>query len=242
MQDTVLEFDAFIIDLDGVVTDTAVLHARTWKALLDGFVAEAHPDAEVKPFHTSEDYQQHIRGRSHIDGVRRYLQSRAIALPEGAPGDPEHAHTMHGLAKRKSAMFGKVIAERGVNVFSGSKRFLDHLDASSRPTALVTASRNGGMVLERAGIAHRFDVVVDGLTLERERLEPQPSPAGFHFAAAWLGVGPAWTVIIEATEAGVAAGREGGFGCVVGVLRGNSRAALRAAGADVLVGDLAELL
>lgn len=242
MQDTVLEFDAYIIDLDGVVTDTAVLHARTWKALLDGFVGEAHPDAEVKPFRTSEDYQQHIRGRSHVDGVRRYLQSRAIELPEGTPGDPEHAHTMHGLAKRKSVMFGKAITERGVNVFSGSKRFLDHLDAASRPTALVTASRNGAMVLERAGIAHRFDVVVDGLTLERERLEPQPSPAGFQFAAAWLGVTPAWTVVIEATEAGVAAGREGGFGCVVGVLRGNSRAALRAAGADVLVDDLAELL
>ena len=205
MQVSILDFDAYIIDLDGAVTDTAILHARTWKKLLDGFVNAAHPDAEIKPFSTSEDYQRHIRGRSHVDGVRRYLQSRAITLPEGTPDDPEHAHTMHGLAKRKNAMFCQTITERGVNVFAGSERFLDHLGTSSRPTALVTASRNGEMVLERAGIAHRFDV-------------------------------------IEATEAGVAAGREGGFGCVIGVLRGNSRAALKSAGADILVDDLAELL
>jgi HAD superfamily hydrolase (TIGR01509 family) len=135
-----------------------------------------------------------------------------------------------------------MVEEHGVNVFAGSLQFLDRLRSLPRPTALVTASRKGELVLERSGLGRHFDVVVDGLVLERERLGPQPAPDGFLFATAWMGVEPAWTCVIEATEAGVAAARAGGFGCVVGVLRGNSRAALRAAGADLVVEDLAELL
>jgi beta-phosphoglucomutase-like phosphatase (HAD superfamily) len=242
MLGSVLEFDAYIVDLDGVVTNTAVLHARAWKALFDDFVARNGAGGEVAPFRISEDYALHLRGRSHAEGVRRYLQSRNIELPEGSPADDENAATVHALAKRKSEIFGRLIADHGVHVFTGSLRFLDRLHAATRPTALVTASRNGGLVLERAGIAERFDVVVDGRVFERERLEPQPSPAGFLFAAAWLGVEPAWTVVIEATETGVMAAREGGFGCVVGVRRGSSRAGLKAAGADLVVEDLAELL
>jgi beta-phosphoglucomutase-like phosphatase (HAD superfamily) len=242
MPEPVLDFDAYIVDLDGVVTDTASLHAKAWKQLFDGLIVTQKLFNGNEPFRIGEDYALHVRGRSHIDAIRKFFASRDIVLPDGGPGDPEDAVTVHGLARRKSAIFKAMVEERGINVFAGSSRFLDHLQSLGRPMALVTSSRNGALVLERAGLGNRFDVVVDGQVLERERLAPQPAPEGFLFAAAWLGVEPAWTVVIEATAAGVTAARHGDFGCVVGVLRGNSRAALRAAGADLVVDDLAELL
>lgn len=243
MSGSVLGFDAYIIDLDGVLTDTASQHAKAWKQLFDGLLVDQQQRFNGnEPFRIGEDYAVHVRGRSHADAVRNFLGSRDIVLPEGHPDDPEDSLTIHGLARRKSSLFRALIEERGITVFAGGRRFLDHLQALGRPTALVTASRNGSLVLERTGLAPRFDVVVDGMVLERERLAPQPSPEGFLFAAAWLGIEPAWTAVIEATTAGVAAARQGGFGCVVGVLRGNGRAALRAAGADLVIEDLAELL
>jgi beta-phosphoglucomutase-like phosphatase (HAD superfamily) len=242
MPESFLDFDAYIIDLDGVVTDTASLHARAWKRLFDGLLVNRELFNGNEPFRIGEDYALHVRGLGHHDAIRKFLASRNIVLPDGSPEDPEDAVTVNGLARRKSAIFKTMVEERGINVFAGSSRFLDHLQSLGRPTALVTSSRNGALVLERAGLGHRFDVVVDGRVLEHQRLAPQPAPEGFLFAAAWLGVEPAWTVVIEATAAGVTAARHGDFGCVVGVLRGNSRAALRAAGADVVVDDLAELL
>jgi len=242
MSGSVLGFDAFIIDLDGVLTDTASLHAKAWKQLFDGLLDDRELFNGNEPFRIGEDYAAHVRGRSHADAVRNFLASRGITLPDGERDAPEETLTVHGLAKRKSTIFRSMVETRGVTVFAGSRRFLDRAQELGRPTALVTASRNGGLVLERAGLAPSFDVVVDGRVLERERLAPQPAPEGFLFAAAWLGVEPAWTAVIEATTAGVTAARDGGFGCVVGVLRGNSRASLRAAGADLVVDDLAELL
>lgn len=242
MSGSVLGFDAFIIDLDGVLTDTAKLHARAWKQLFDGLLVDRERFSGNEPFRIGEDYAVHVRGHGHAAAVRNFLVSRGIVLPDGSPDDGEEAITVHGLARRKSTLFRQLIEARGINVFAGSRQFLDQLGALGRPTALVTASRNGGLVLERAGLAPRFDVIVDGSVLERERLAPQPAPEGFLFAAAWLGVEPAWTAVVEATTAGVTAARNGGFGCIVGVLRGNSEAALRAAGADLVVADLAELL
>lgn len=242
MSGSVLGFDAFIIDLDGVLTDTANLHAKAWKQLFDGLLVDRELFNGNEPFRVGEDYAVHVRGRSHTDAIREFLGSRSITLPDGSPDDSEDAMTVHGLARRKSTLFRHMVEARGINVFASSRRFLDQIETLGRPTALVTASRNGALVLERAGLAPRFDVVVDGRVLERERLAPQPAPEGFLFAAAWLGVEPAWTTVIEATAAGVAAARDGGFGCVVGVRRGNTEAALRAAGADLVVDDLAELL
>jgi HAD superfamily hydrolase (TIGR01509 family) len=242
MSGSVLDFDAYIIDLDGVLTDTAILHARSWKCLFDGFFATFEEANGVRPFRMSEDYARYIRGRSHAEGLRGFLASRGIELADGHQDDPPDAPTIHALAQRKSQIFARLVEERGVSVFAGSRCFLDHLRTLARPTALVTASRNGELVLERAGLSERFDVVVDGRLAERERLVGQPAPDCFLFAAAWLGIDPAWTVVIEATEAGVKAGRRGGFGCVIGVLRGSSQAALRAAGADLVVEDLAALL
>ena len=242
MSGSVLGFDAFIIDLDGVLTDTASLHAKAWKQLFDGLLAQRELFNGNEPFRIGDDYAAHVRGRSHADAVRNFLGSRNIVLPEGSPDDDEDTVTIQGLARRKSTLFRQMIEARGITVFAGSRRFLDHIEALGRPAALVTASRNGALVLERAGLAPHFAVVVDGCVLERERLAPQPAPEGFLFAAAWLGVEPTWTGVIEATTAGVTAARDGGFGCVVGVLRGNSQAALRAAGADLVIDDLAELL
>ncbi len=242
MSGSVLGFDAYIIDLDGVVTDTATLHARSWKMLFDGFFASRHRPNGVQPFRQSEDYGRYMRGRSHAEAVRAFLASRGIELPDESLAGCRDGLTVQELGRRKSQLFGHIVEERGVTVFAGSLQFLDQLHALTRPTGLVTASRNGGRVLERAGLASRFDVVVDGLVLERERLAAQPAPDGFLFAAAWLGIDPAWTCVIEATEAGVAAARDGGFGCVVGVRRSNTEAALRAAGADLVVDDLADLL
>jgi HAD superfamily hydrolase (TIGR01509 family) len=242
MSGSVLGFDAYIIDLDGVLTDTTTLHARSWKFLFDGFFESFAEANGVRPFRVCEDYARYIRGRNHADGLRGFLASRGLELPDGCPGDPPEAPTVHALARRKSQIFARMVEERGVSVFAGSQRFLDHLRTLTRPTALVTASRNGELVLDRAGLGQRFDVVVDGRVAERERLAGQPAPDCFLFAAAWLGIDPAWTVVIEATEAGVKAARQGGFGCVVGVLRGSSQAALRAAGADLVVADLANLL
>ncbi len=242
MSGSVLGFDAYIVDLDGVVTDTASLHAKAWKQLFDGLLIDRQRFNGNEPFRQGEDYALHVHGLNRPEAIRKFLGSRGIVLPDGSPDDPEDAVTVHGLARRKSALFRDLVAERGINVFAGSSRFLDHLQSLGRPTALVTSSRNGEFVLERAGLGQRFDVVVDGRVLERERLASQPAPEGFLFAAAWLGVEPAWTSVIEATPAGVTAARDGGFGCVVGVRRGSSEAALRAAGADLVVGDLADLL
>jgi len=239
MSASVLDFDAFIIDLDGVVTDTGQLHARAWKTVLDAFMRDRAGPGKAAPFHLTEDYARYVHGQTQTDTVRAFLASREIALPEG---DQDQPATIHGIARAKSEHFRRLVEACGVRVFTGSRLFLDRLRELSRPTALVTNSRNGELVVGRAGLDGCFDVIVDGRRLERERLDRQPAETSLHFAACWLGREPAWTAVIEATERGVAAGRQGGFGCVVGVLRNNSHAALRAAGADLVVEDLAELL
>lgn len=242
MSTSVLDFDAFIIDLDGVVTDTGALHARAWKTVFDEFMRGQANCRKPAPFHLTKDYTQHVHGRTQAEAIRAVLASREIEVPEGSLDGSAGPSMVQDLARAKSEHFRNLVEQCGVRVFAGSRQFLDRLQALSRPTALVTNSRNGGLVVERAGLGGCFDVIVDGLTLERERLDQQPAETGLHFAVTWLGKEPAWTAVIEATERGVAAGRHGGFGCVVGVLRGNSRAALRAAGADLVVEDLAELL
>ena len=231
---------ALLFDLDGVLTQTAKVHAAAWKELFDAVLAE-HGD--TNPF-SAADYAAHVDGRLREDGVRTFLQSRGIAVPEGTPDDPPDADTVHGFGSRKNVRLLDLLERDGVERYEGSVRFLEAVRAAGHPTAVVSASRNCRQVLEAAGIVDLFDVRVDGEVAAERGLAGKPAPDTFLAAAEQLGVGPPQAAVIEDAAAGVEAGRAGGFGWVVGVARNGpeQRAALLAAGADEVVADLSELL
>ena len=228
-----------LFDLDGVVTDTARLHGRAWQQLFDRFLAEQ--DGAAEPFRLPEDYVAHIDGKPRYEGVRAFLRSRGIELAWGDPADPPDARTICGLGNRKNDLFHQALAEQGVAVFESSVALIEALRAHGIETACVSSSRNAVPVLERAGLLPLFDLVFDGRRLAELGLPGKPAPDMFTTAAAGLGVAPAEAAVVEDAIAGVAAGRAGGFRLVIGVDRGAGRAALTRAGADVVVGDLAEL-
>ena len=231
--------EAFIFDLDGVVTDTASVHARAWKQLFDEYLTSRRGPS-VAPF-TDDDYRRSVDGRSRVDGVVAFLASRDIALPLGTDTDPSDGDTAWALANRKNELFLAELDKVGVQVFPSSLALLRALRAAGARTAVVTASRNAAHVLRLGGVADFFDVRVDGIDAARLGLQGKPDPATFLEAAHRLGVDPADSVVFEDALAGVAAGRRGGFGLVVGVDRVGQEDALAGAGADVVVGDLAEL-
>ena len=234
--------DAFLFDLDGVVTRTAALHARAWKRLFDEFLASLEGDPErLAPFRLPEDYLAWVDGKPRYEGVRSFLHSRAIDLPWGDPQDSPDARTVRGLGNRKDRYFNEVLSEQGVEVFPTTIALIGALRARGVGTACVSSSKNCRPILERAGIIELFDAIFDGRDLEREGLAGKPRPDAFLCAAARLGAAPARSAVVEDALSGVAAGRAGGFGLVIGVDRGAGRAALLAAGADVVVTDLAEL-
>ena len=216
------------------------MHAAAWKHLFD----EVLPELAVTPtssFDISEDYRRYVDGRTREDGVRAFLASRGIELPEGEADDPTERGTVRGLAARKQQLFTEQLARTGAVAFPSSLVLLRRLRAVGIPTGLVTSSRNSGAVLEAAGVSDLFDVRVDGSDALRLALPGKPDPAMFLEAAHQLGVDPARSVVVEDAEAGVRAGAAGGFGLVVGVDRTGNRAELLAAGAHVVVDDLAGL-
>jgi beta-phosphoglucomutase family hydrolase len=234
--------DAFLFDLDGVVTRTATIHARAWKRLFDEFLTSLESEPErLAPFRLPDDYLAYVDGKPRYEGVRSFLQSRAIELPWGDPRDAPDARTVCGLGNRKDRYFNEVLAQEGVEVFPTTIALIRKLRTRGVGTACVSSSKNCRPILERAGIMHLFDVIFDGRDLERERLAGKPRPDAFLHAAARLGVVPARSAVVEDATSGVAAGRAGGFGLVIGVDRGAGREALLAAGADVVVADLAEV-
>jgi alpha,alpha-trehalase len=234
--------DAFLFDLDGVVTRTATLHARAWKRLFDEFLSGLDGDPKrFAPFRLPEDYLAYVDGKPRYEGVHAFLQARAIELPWGDPEDFPEARTVRGLGNRKDRYFNEVLAQEGVEVFPTTIDLIDTLRRRSVGTACVSSSKNCRPILERAGVIELFDVIFDGRDLEREGLAGKPRPDAFLRAAARLGVAPARSAVVEDAVSGVAAGKAGGFGLVIGVDRGAGRAALLAAGADVVVADLAEL-
>jgi beta-phosphoglucomutase family hydrolase len=234
--------DAFLFDLDGVVTRTATIHARAWKLLFDEFLASLESEPErLAPFRLPDDYLAYVDGKPRYEGVRSFLQSRAIELPWGDPQDAPDARTVCGLGNRKDRYFNEVLAQEGVEVFPTTIALIRKLRTRSIGTACVSSSKNCRPILERAGIIHLFDVIFDGRDLEREGLAGKPRPDAFLRAAARLGVSPDTSAVVEDATSGVAAGRAGGFGLVIGVDRGAGRKALLAAGADVVVADLAEV-
>lgn len=231
---------ACLFDLDGVLTGTAELHSEAWKQTFDAFLRTRDGEG-FQPF-TGRDYAAYVDGRPRADGVRAFLTSRGITLPEGDPDDGVDAETVNGLGNRKNEVVLKIIDERGVNPYPGSMRYLRAAKDAGKKIAVVTSSANGAKVLDAAGISPFVQARVDGLTLKRDNLRGKPAPDSFLAGAEALGVAPEHAAVFEDALAGVQAGKAGGFGYVVGVNRADQADELRAHGADVVVNDLAELL
>ena len=233
-------YTAALFDLDGVLTPTAELHQQAWRTLFEQFLA-GHAGADHTPY-TSADYFAHIDGRPRFDGVRSLLASRGIALPEGSFEDPPGEGSVGALGNRKNALFNELLRTQGIEPYPGSVRLLDHLERTGTAMAVVSSSRNARDVLAAAGLTARFSVVVDGVVAAADAIAGKPRPDMFLAAADRLGVTAAGSVVLEDAVSGVAAGAAGDFGLVVGVDRGAGRETLIAAGANVVVEDLAELV
>ena len=235
---------ACLFDLDGVLTDTASVHAASWKQMFDDYLrARAERDGTpFKPFDVKDDYGPYVDGRPRLDGTRGFLESRGIHLPDGSPDDPPGAETLWGLSTRKNDLVQEKIRTVGVDVYPGSVRYLQAVKAAGLLTACVSSSANAEQVLEVAGLSDYMDHRVDGVVAKQRGLPGKPAPDTFLAAAADLGVPKEQAVVFEDALAGVASGRAGGFGYVVGVDRVGHADALREHGADVVVEDLSELL
>ena len=235
---------ACLFDLDGVLTQTAKVHAAAWKQMFDEFLRErAERTGEpFEPFDRPTDYDEYVDGKPRLDGVRSFLESRGIDLPMGSPADPPEAETVYGLGTRKNELVLALIREQGVEAYEGSVRFVEAARDAGLRRAVVSSSTNCRDVLVAAGIEHLFEVRIDGVVAEREGLPGKPAPDTFLAAARAFGVEPTGAAVFEDALAGVEAGRAGAFGWVVGVDRTGQAEALRRRGADVVVQDLAELL
>lgn len=235
--------DAVVFDMDGVVTRTAAVHAAAWKQLFDDFLERraAAAGLDGTPFDADSDYRVYVDGKSRYDGVRSFLSSRDITLPEGAPGDPPDVETVCGLGNRKNGYFIDQLERNGVQPFESTVQLVRSLQQLDIGTAIISASENATAVLSAAGIGTLFPVQVDGLVARRLALLGKPDPAVFLEATRQLGSVPERAIVVEDALAGVEAGRRGGFAHVIGVDRTGYPDALRASGADVVVPDLADV-
>ena len=230
-----------LFDLDGVLTDTAAVHDKAWKEMFDTFLRTRDGDG-FKPFDAHADYNAYVDGKPRADGVRDFLASRGITLPEGDPDDGPDALTVNGLGNRKNVIVQRRIRTDGVAVFEGSRRYLEAARDGGLRRAVVSSSANTREVLDVTGLAPLVEHRVDGVTIREQHLHGKPAPDTFLAAAEWFGVDPGRAVVFEDALAGVAAGKAGGFGYVVGVDRVGQADQLRAHGADVVVQDLGELV
>ena len=233
--------DALLFDLDGVVTKTAAVHAAAWKRLFDEFLGRRAQGTPWQPFDVTRDYRTYVDGKPRHDGVRSFLESRGISLPEGTPDDGPEAETIHGLAERKNRFIQASLAQEGVGVYEAAVALVRRARALGFKTAVVSASENCVAVLDAAGLTGLFDVRVDGTDTARLGLRGKPLPDTFLEAARRLRVEPGRAVVIEDAIAGVQAGRAGRFALVVGVDRVGHAEALRRNGADVVVTRLSDL-
>lgn len=234
------ELDAAVFDMDGVLTDTAELHFRTWKEAFDEFL-EARALDRGRPFEpfTRNDHRRHLEGRPRYEGARDFLRARGIELASGDPDDPPEERTICGLGNRKDRRYRGRLAEGDVEVFGDALRLVDRLRAHGVATGVATSSRNGGAVVRAAGIGGRFGAVVDGEDLAADpSLTGKPAPDVFLEAARRLDAEAGRSAVIEDSASGVEAGRRGGFGLVIGVARGRGADELELAGADLVVSDL----
>jgi trehalose 6-phosphate phosphatase len=234
------EYDAWLFDLDGVVTDTASVHAAAWKRTFDAYLKEVSEREERSfvAFEIDPDYYRYVDGKPRYEGVDSFLRSRGIVLRWGDPSDPPDRETVCGLGNRKNEEFNEILRLRGVEVFGSSLALIRELRDRGGRVAVVTSSKNCEAVLEAAGVRDLFDAKVDGNVAETRRLAGKPAPDTFEEAARMLGAPPERAVVVEDSVSGV---RAGDFGLVVGVARGDDPEVLRQCGADVVVRDLAQI-
>jgi len=235
---------ACLFDLDGVLTQTAKVHAAAWKEMFDGYLHErtSREGAEFVAFDPVADYDEYVDGKPRYDGVASFLQSRGISLPQGTPDDPPGAETIDGLGNRKNEIVLKLIHDDGVQPYEGSVRYVKAAREAGLRRVVVSSSTNCRDVLVAAGILELFEEIVDGHVTQREGLKGKPAPDTFLAGARAVGVEPPAAAVFEDALAGVEAGHAGGFGIVIGVDRVGQADALRSHGADIVVKDLAELL
>jgi beta-phosphoglucomutase family hydrolase len=235
---------ACLFDLDGVLTQTAKVHAEAWKSMFDEFLREWAPahGQEFVAFDPVDDYDKYVDGKPRYEGVASFLEARGIELPRGTPDDPPSAETIDGLGNRKNELVLRLIHERGVQPYDGSVRYVHAAIEAGLRRAVVSSSTNCKDVLRAAGIDDLFEEIVDGVVADREHLNGKPAPDTFLAGAKALGVEARAAAVFEDALAGVQAGRAGRFGFVVGVDRAGQADALREHGADIVVKDLAELI
>jgi len=229
-----------LFDLDGVLTSTAEQHRAAWKETFDGFL-RARDGAGFQPF-TDDDYNRYVDGKPRYDGVRSFLTSRRIELPEGTPDDASTDNTVHGVGNRKNDLINKIIRDGGVHPYPGSVRYLEAARDAGLTIGVVTSSANGAAVLEAADLSKFVQARIDGVVIAERGLAGKPAPDSFLAGAEALGVTPAEAAVFEDALSGVAAGKAGKFGYVVGVDRVGQTEALRQQGADIVVTDLDQLL
>ena len=234
--------DGVLFDLDGVVTPTAIVHEQAWASLFNWYLTEHGEGVEDRSEFTVAHYHEYVDGKPRYDGVRSFLSSRGITLPDGEPSDEPGPSTVCALGNRKNSEFNKIIERDGIEPYPGSDQFLNALDSLAVAQGIVSSSKNAVPVLAGAGYEGRFPVIVDGVVSAERGLPGKPAPDAFLLGARELGVDPARTVVFEDAVSGVAAGRAGNFGLVIGVNRGTGAESLIEHGADVVVDDLGELV
>jgi len=230
-------YDAAILDMDGVVTQTATLHAQAWKRMFDTYLQ----GRDVAPFDSRADYRAYVDGKPRYDGVRSFLQARGIDLPEGDPNDPPGRGTICGLGNLKNKMFHEVLRQKGVTVYEDTIEQIGNWKQHGLKVAVISSSRNCTEILQTAEVFELFDAKVDGNDIDRLQMQGKPAPDMFLRAAKALSIAPERAIVVEDAIAGVQAGRAGGFGLVVGVVRAPEGDDLRQHGADRVVHDLREL-
>jgi beta-phosphoglucomutase family hydrolase len=237
-------YDAVLFDLDGVITDTASVHATCWKQMFDEYLRNraARTGEAFRPFDLPSDYLQYVDGKPRYDGVRDFLASRGIHLPEGTPDASPLEESVTGLGNRKNDLVNKVIAESGVQPYEGSVRLIHQLHDRGFKIAVVTSSQNCSAVLKAARLEGLFDLQVDGNTIQTRHLAGKPAPDTYLMAAKLLGIDPSRAIVIEDALSGVESGSRGHFGLVIGVARKGNAEALRQHGAGLVVTDLSELV
>lgn len=236
------KYDAVLLDLDGVITRTAKLHAAAWKKAFDEFLKKRASGEDFKPFDETGDYEDYVDGKPRFDGTKSFLESRDIHLDSGDPDDPPDKETLWGLSNRKNELFEATLKEGKVELYSGTVEWIRQLRSQGIKIAVVSSSHHCEDILKSAGISDLFDIRIDGGVADKEKLEGKPAPDTYVRAAKGLGATVERSVVVEDAIAGMEAGRDGKFGLVIGVDRKHDAEALKAHGADIVVSDLKEML